>query len=189
MASVVNGLYSLRPGEHCSLFVSVRLPERFCMYLLWCHLSFKLMQSLCLHYSKQNSMYSSSRTSYSTLAPLCNTLFGSPCRLGPVGPGSLLWVYSPNQPTCRGVSAVWLRCSWPEATDGALHERISTVSFPRLQFHISTDHSLNLNAWSVEHKPPLRPNIHLEFSQKTSEPKICLICEIHKLFTGKSVKM
>ncbi len=59
-------------------------------------------------------------------------------RVGPVSPGSLLWVYSPNKPPCCGVSAAWLRSSWPEVTDGALHEWISTVSILRL-------HSSNIN--------------------------------------------
>lgn len=55
-------------------------------------------------------------------------------RVGSVSTSPLLWIYSSNQPSCSGVSAAWLCCSWPEATAGALNERFSTVSFLRLVF-------------------------------------------------------
>lgn len=49
-------------------------------------------------------------------------------RVGPVSPGPLLWIHSPNPPTSRGVPAAPLRCPRPETAVGAFHERLPTVS-------------------------------------------------------------
>lgn len=50
-------------------------------------------------------------------------------RVGPAGSGTLLQLHPTNPPSRRGIPAARLRESRPEATNGALHERFSTVSF------------------------------------------------------------
>lgn len=130
MASVVKGLYSLRPGEPCV----------FCWDVLISRASLLFLPS-----PQQNNKCNSPPAFRISITKhlLTPRLFPS-FRVGPVSSCSLLRIYSTNQPSCCGVSAVRLRRSWPEAADGALHERISTVSLARLQSH-SSMHSLFLN--------------------------------------------
>lgn len=130
MASVVKGLYSLRPGEPCV----------FCLDVLISRVSLLFLPSP--QQNKKCNSLPAFRISI-TKHLLTPRLFPS-FRVGPVSSCSLLRIYSTNQPSCCGVSAVRLRRSWPEAADGALHERISTVSLARLQSH-SSMHSLFLN--------------------------------------------
>lgn len=61
-----------------------------------------------------------------------------PGRVGSASTAAVLGFYPPNQPSRRGISALWLCGPRPEVTDGALYEWLPTVSSRFCVFHSPT---------------------------------------------------
>lgn len=83
-----------------------------------------------------------------------------PGRVGSARAAAILGFYPPNQPSRRGISALWLCRPRPEVTDGALYEWLPTVSSCFVFFHSPTVRmncptprerllSLHINHWNL----------------------------------------